>query len=32
MIRHGIFRYHLAGESVQRVQPIATNGCDFVDE
>ena len=30
--RPGIFRYRVHGETVQRVQPAAANGRDFVDE
>jgi hypothetical protein len=32
MTRTGIYRYRLAGDQLQRVQPIAMNGRDFVDE
>jgi len=32
MTRPGIFRYRVDGNTVQRVQPIAVNGRDFVDE
>ncbi|MBR8397733.1 hypothetical protein KDW65_14065 [Burkholderia cenocepacia] len=32
MTRPGIFRYRVDGDTVQRVQPAAANGRDFVDE
>ncbi|CAB3772397.1 hypothetical protein GQ57_33505 [Burkholderia sp. MSh2] len=32
MTRPGIFRYRVDGGAVQRVQPVAVNGRDFVDE
>ncbi|MCA7998741.1 hypothetical protein [Burkholderia metallica] len=32
MTRPGIFRYRVDGATVQRVQPVALNGRDFVDE
>ncbi|WP_423758358.1 hypothetical protein [Burkholderia sp. NLJ2] len=32
MTRPGIFRYRVDGDTVQRVQPAALNGRDFVDE
>ncbi|RQR30539.1 hypothetical protein DIE23_19555 [Burkholderia sp. Bp9143] len=32
MTRPGIFRYRVDGDTVQRVQPVAANGRDFVDE
>ena len=32
MTRPGIFRYRVDGDTVQRVQPVALNGRDFVDE
>jgi hypothetical protein len=32
MTRPGIFRYRISGKQVTRVQPIALNGRDFVDE
>ncbi|MBZ5523180.1 MAG: hypothetical protein LAP21_13165 [Acidobacteriia bacterium] len=32
MTRTGIFRYRLAGDKLERVQPIAMNARDFVDE
>ncbi|WGY67919.1 hypothetical protein KEC55_13835 [Burkholderia cepacia] len=32
MTRPGIFRYRVDGDTVQRVQPVAVNGRDFVDE
>jgi hypothetical protein len=32
MTRLGIYRYRVIGDSLQRVQPIALNGKDFVDE
>jgi hypothetical protein len=32
MTRIGPYRYHLDGTKLQRVQPIANNGRDFVDE
>ncbi|MCL2309991.1 MAG: hypothetical protein FWC42_06910, partial [Proteobacteria bacterium] len=32
LFRPGIFRYRVHGETVQRVQPAATNGRGFVDE
>lgn len=32
MTRTGIFRYRVNGEQVSRVQPVAMNGRDFVDE
>ncbi len=32
MTRTGIFRYRVDGEHVSRVQPVAMNGRDFVDE
>ncbi|MGC3028572.1 hypothetical protein ACPUER_26120 [Burkholderia sp. DN3021] len=32
MTRPGIFRYRVEGDTVQRVQPAALNGRDFVDE
>ena len=32
LTRPGIFRYRVDGETVQRVQPVAANGRDFVDE
>ncbi|ACB65040.1 conserved hypothetical protein [Burkholderia ambifaria MC40-6] len=32
MTRSGIFRYRVDGDTVQRVQPVAINGHDFVDE
>jgi len=32
MTRPAIFRYEVSGETVRRVQPIAMNGRDFVDE
>jgi hypothetical protein len=32
MTRMGIYRYRLEGETFRRVQPIAMNGRDFVDE
>lgn len=32
MTRPGIFRYRVDGDAVQRVQPAAANGRDFVDE
>jgi hypothetical protein len=31
MVRKGIFRYRVVGNSVERLQPIAVNGRDFVD-
>ncbi|VWD26011.1 hypothetical protein BLA39750_04295 [Burkholderia lata] len=32
MTRPGVFRYRVDGGTVQRVQPVALNGRDFVDE
>lgn len=32
LMRQGIFRYRINGERVERVQPAAMNGRDFVDE
>jgi hypothetical protein len=32
VIRPGIFRYRVDGDKLERVQPIAMNGRDFVDE
>lgn len=32
MQRRGIFRFHVDGDTVSRVQPVASNGRDFVDE
>ncbi|RQS02565.1 hypothetical protein DIE07_34100 [Burkholderia sp. Bp9002] len=32
MTRPGIFRYRIDGDTVHRVQPVAANGRDFVDE
>ncbi|MGS0893635.1 hypothetical protein ACVBGC_14035 [Burkholderia stagnalis] len=32
MTRPGIFRYRVDGDAVHRVQPVAANGRDFVDE
>ncbi|HDR9486095.1 TPA: hypothetical protein QDC20_003939 [Burkholderia aenigmatica] len=32
MTRPGVFRYRVDGATVQRVQPVALNGRDFVDE
>lgn len=32
LMREGIFRYRIAGDTVQRIQPAARNGRDFVDE
>lgn len=32
MTRQGIFRYRINGERVERIQPAAMNGRDFVDE
>ena len=32
MVKKGIFRYQINGDTVERLQPIAMNGRDFVDE
>jgi hypothetical protein len=32
MTRRGLYRYRVAGGTVKRVQPVAMNGRDFVDE
>ena len=31
MVRKGVFRYRVSGNSLERVQPIATNGRSFID-
>lgn len=32
MTRKGVFRYRVSGDTVERIQPIATNGRGFIDE
>jgi hypothetical protein len=32
MTRRGVYRYRTTGKKIERIQPIAMNGRDFIDE